>query len=752
MNNNSKDIIKDSKMLDEFLQAFAAGNVIQEGKSINDITELEANKLVQCEGASFHNIAFNTEQLKYIANEYQKKIDMYKKSVEQVFSKRADYDKALNEIRLVYNKLHECEQKISEFVNKGIENLNNVEIKKLENLYNERIKFNEQYVDYQQGLILFIHADENGLGEVTNSEIALRNYVNPEIRTKLENEIICSESFVRDEPFFDVSAKNNEINNLKNKIKLVSGKLTNFTRNMFDKMNGKFVPRKDGVLAKLSGFTQKFIDKNKLEKNVHLFTKDMIVNDTLSLYFNSMYRLEKNRIKNEENCARLTSDEIAALIDRSISRNAFPPEILEGLNPKVFEYLEEINSNMNKSGLSSLQAINNTVHFSQADYNKKKDLLTNYAKASNKLFKKELNDFKEKIKDLNLSDLKDETAIFDVRVLPNPEAEMSEKTKSDEQVNEPVIIDVKENTAAIDTKPVESYASSQKDETVSDTEPLKDTSNSDDLSTSSQPVDADLDNENEQNAELAKNEDAHSDEPVFVTATKNYITVLENERTQLLQEYDERKKELRAALERANAKKIKYGDRVPEINEDPVVVAIQNEVNEIGKRMEKIADDIEHEETKLEELKNKQFLSKVKLNEKSMVIDDYNNVIEGLENDLKTHSTNHQNYFEPDKASNNSGRTSEFGPVEDTMDEDLANDRELNEYRSNLNILQEEMNALKSDNITDILNHFEDMENAINNNANLSNEDKAEARKQLWENFAEYTATTDEENYKPRSR
>ena len=135
-----------------------------------------------------------------------------------------------------------------------------------------------------------------------------------------------------------------------------------------------------------------------------------------------------------------------------------------------------------------------------------------------------------------------------------------------------------------------------------------------------------------------------------------------------------------------------------------------------------------------------------------MVIDDYNNVIEGLENDLKTHSTNHQNYFEPDKASNNSGRTSEFGPVEDTMDEDLANDRELNEYRSNLNTLQEEMNALKSDNITDILNHFEDMENAINNNANLSNEDKAEARKQLWENFAEYTATTDEENYKPRSR
>ena len=45
MNNNSKDIIKDSKMLDEFLQALAAGNVIQEGKSINDITELEVNKV-----------------------------------------------------------------------------------------------------------------------------------------------------------------------------------------------------------------------------------------------------------------------------------------------------------------------------------------------------------------------------------------------------------------------------------------------------------------------------------------------------------------------------------------------------------------------------------------------------------------------------------------------------------------------------------------------------------------------------------
>lgn len=744
MNNDSKDITKNSKMLEEFLQALAAGNVIQEGKSINDISMLEVGKKIQYGSNALKEIIFGEEQLKYVADEYQKKCNKYKENIEKVFSKRADYNSALNQIREVSGKLDTCEGKISTYSARGVQNLSLSEMKELKKLYNERIKLNNQYIDYQQGLIDFIHGDDNGLGAAVEVANAFDDYIDTGTRKKIENDIICLIDFTKNEQFFKTSNSAEKLD-LKNKnVKLVSGKLTRFTKKMFDKVTGKFMPNKNGVLTKMTGFFSKFTDEKKLKNNVHALKYDMRANDMLMEMLKTVYNVETDFIKGRTDYAGMSLDDIESMLNDYLTRakgtekvRPLPPEILKRIEEKRDDYLKEIKEDIEKNGLPALQALNNTIHFSNDDYIKKQNLLENYKKASNKLYEKELNDFMKSIRGIELSELKDESASYDVMNLTDPKKEV--EVQSTELAKENV-------DNSVPTSELINMESS--DVNIPNTEPI----NNNIIDDTSQPANTDLDNENEQNAELAKNEDAHSDEPVFVTATKNYITALENERIQLLQEYDERKKDLRAALERASAKKIKYGDRVPEMNEDPVVVAIQNEVNEIGKRMEKIADDIEHEETKIEELKNKHFLSKAKLNEKSMVIDDYNNVIEGLENDLKTHSTNHQNYFEPDKASNNSGRTSEFGPIEDTIDEDLANDRELNEYRSNLNTLQEEMDALKSDDITDILNHFEDMENAINNNANLSNEDKAEARKQLWENFAEYTATTDENSYKPKSR
>lgn len=764
MNNDSKDITKNSKMLEEFLQALAAGKVVQRGKNIIDPFLLEEGEPFQYGGASSEKITFDIEQRRRVLEAYEEKVRVYVESVEKIFSKHADYNSALNQIREVSTKLFACNEKINVLQKKDVQNFSLSEMKKLEELYNERIRLNNQYIDYQQGLIKFVHIDENGLGTAVNGINVVENYISAKERAEYDLRVVARNDFIKNEPFFKVSSDAEEISLKDKEVKVVSGKLTRFTKKMFDKVTGKFTSDKNGILTKITGFFDKFTDEKKLKNNVHAFMCDMRANDMLMQMIKKIYNLEESKEKELYKSAnspalgfvainpydfykehRLSFDDIEYMLNEYLevaksgtaTSEPLSPEIVKRLEEKCDSCLEEIKEDMEKKGLSTLQALNNTIHFSNDDYIKKQNLLENYKKASNKLYEKELNDFMKSIRGIELSELKDESASYDVMNLTEPKKEV------EVQSTEPA----KENTDnSVPTSELINMESS--DVNIPNTEPI----NNNIIDDSSQPANTDLDNENEQNAELAKNEDAHSDEPVFVTATKNYITALENERIQLLQEYDERKKDLRAALERASAKKIKYGDRVPEMNEDPVVVAIQNEVNEIGKRMEKIADDIEHEETKIEELKNKHFLSKAKLNEKSMVIDDYNNVIEGLENDLKTHSTNHQNYFEPDKASNNSGRTSEFGPIEDTIDEDLANDRELNEYRSNLNTLQEEMDALKSDDITDILNHFEDMENAINNNANLSNEDKAEARKQLWENFAEYTATTDENSYKPKSR
>ena len=154
----------------------------------------------------------------------------------------------------------------------------------------------------------------------------------------------------------------------------------------------------------------------------------------------------------------------------------------------------------------------------------------------------------------------------------------------------------------------------------------------------------------------------------------------------------------------------------------------------------------------MQAMQDEEEMKKIQIENTNTAIENYRNGINERIEEIKQTRTEPKSFYRHDKPMSNVEKASVFGSVEDSLDEDIANDRVINEYKQRLEELTDERDITKSSSITDALDFYESLETAINGNDSLSEDEKATARKKLWEDFASYTSTIDEESYKSKSR
>ncbi len=705
---NNYDITTDKKMLEGFLKEIARGGIKQDGKVISDVKMLVAGEPISCDNIRFNNLNFSNEQLDKVRAEYQKLLDEYETKLDDVCGKRAVYNKGLDEIEEVSKRLSSINREIDNLSARGISNLSSSELEYLGKLYEDRVKCNEVYLNYQKRIISYVHTDKDGIGTAFSAEINYRSLINKDTRNSYEKKLIDEYEYKLNEPFFDVSSDNKLSNILQNKnVKLISGKLTKFTKGMFDKLTGKFTAKQDGVFSKIRNFADKFYNREKLNKKVQNLRSEIIANDIIMEAINTIYDMEHNSIYS--NGKGLSYDDIANIFNTAAQNKQLQnlPDIYNKVKEKIRVSLAEIKEKMDVHGYTTLEALNAALHLDENSYYTKQDLLSEYKKASTKLYRRDLRDFNKSIKDIDLSHTTEEDNSYDVRDVPNP---IGEKTSADEY-EEPIISNEHSNE---EEKQDNEYFDSDEYE---------------------EPV---ISNENEE--EVHENTEIQNDEPYFVRASNNYITSLEKAKGSLYEKYDEITEHLQERLELNNQQKIKYGDIVPEINEDLSFIALQKEKRNIEKELKDITNEIEDEKEKLASMKQQHILSQSKAKENAEKIQDYTDDIVNLENELRQ------------RREENIEHVSIFGNVEDTIEDDIANDEVLNENKEKLNELTEERDVLNSESIDAKLEYIAMLEAKINSNDNLSDEEKQNACRQLWADFDEYTNSVNEESYKPRTK
>ena len=804
---NNDDITIDKKMLEGFLKEIARGGIKQDGKVISDVEMLVADKPTSCNNNSFNGLNFSNEQLVKVRAEYKKILEKYEDKLDDVFRNRAAYNKRLDEIEGVFDSLSSTQEEIRNLSARDISNLSSPELKHLKKLYKDLNKYNVDYINRQKEIILYVHAEKRGIGTAFSDEIKYRSLINKDTRNSCEKKLIEKYEYKHNAPIFGVSSGNEFLNilqNLQNKIvNLNSGKLTNFTKNMFDKSTGKFTVKQDGIFSKIRNFADKhFTSEKKLKKldeEVQNLRNDMLVNDIIMNKIKKIYKTECDHISQNEK--RLSYNDVVNMVNAMVIGlpEQYSSDICTKVEEKIKVYLTEIEKNIEKNGYTMLEALNAALHSDENSYSKKQNLLSEYKKASTKLFRIESNQFKKENNGIDLSHTTEEDNSYDVRDVPNP---IGEKTSADEY-EEPVITN--ENNEKVlnvqDEEQNNEYLDSDlektqyfpkhdknnmpgKDAKIPETEPVTEPDIKTELSTETSNTSTNENNQNEPASETDKednikkqireldlpeikletenkenrdndfsdneneeevheNTEIQNDEPYFVRASNNYITSLEKAKGSLDEKRKEITEHLQERLELNNQLKIKYGDIVPESNEDLSSIALQKEKSNIEKKLKDITKEIEDEKEKLASMKQQHIqhiVSQLRAKERDDKIQYYTKEIANIENGLR------------ERREKNIKNASIWGNVEDTIEDDIANDEELKEYNDHLNELKEKRDVLNSESINAKLEYIAMLEAKIKSNDSLSDEEKQNARRQLLVDFDEYTNSVNEESYKPRTK
>ena len=854
---NNDDITIDKKMLEGFLKEIARGGIKQDGKVISDVEMLVADKPTSCNNNSFNGLNFSNEQLVKVRAEYKKILEKYEDKLDDVFRNRAAYNKRLDEIEGVFDSLSSTQEEIRNLSARDISNLSSPELKHLKKLYKDLNKYNVDYINRQNEIILYVHAEKRGIETAFSDEIKYRSLINKDTRNSCEKKLIEKYEYKHNAPIFGVSSGNEFLNilqNLQNKIvNLNSGKLTNFTKNMFDKSTGKFTVKQDGIFSKIRNFADKhFTSEKKLKKldeEVQNLRNDMLVNDIIMNKIKKIYKTECDHISQNEK--RLSYNDVVNMVNAMVIGlpEQYSSDICTKVEEKIKVYLTEIEKNIEKNGYTMLEALNAALHSDENSYDKKQNLLSEYKKASTKLFRIESNQFKKENNGIDLSHTTEEDNSYDVRDVPNP---IGEKTSADEY-EEPVITnennekvlnvqdeeqnneyldsdlektpnfkdlnvqDEEQNNEYLDSdlertpnfkdlnvqdeEQNNEYLDSDlertpnfsnhdlnnmsgKDAKIPETEPVTELDIKTELSTETSNTSTNENNQNEPASETDKednikkqireldlpeikletenkenrdndfsdneneeevheNTEIQNDEPYFVRASNNYITSLEKAKGSLNEKRKEITEHLQERLELDNQQKIKYGDIVPESNEDLYVIALQKEKRNIEKKLKDITKEIEDEKEKLASMKQQHIqhiVSQLRAKERDDKIQYYTKEIANIENGLR------------ERREKNIKNASIWGNVEDTIEDDIANDEELKEYNDHLNELKEKRDVLNSESINAKLEYIAMLEAKIKSNDSLSDEEKQNARRQLLVDFDEYTNSVNEESYKPRTK
>ena len=778
---NNDDITIDKKMLEGFLKEIARGGIKQDGKVISDVKMLVAGEPISCDNIRFNNLNFSNEQLDKVRAEYQKLLVEYETKLDDVCRKRAVYNKGLDEIEEVSERLSSINREIYNLSARGISNLSSSELEYLGKLYEDRVNCNKKYLNYQKGIISYVHTDKDGIGTAFCAEINYRSLINKDTRNSYEKKLIDEYEYKLNEPFFDVSSGNKLLNILQNeKVKLISSKLTTFKKDMFDKLTGKFTAKQDGIFSKIRNFAEKHFNSEEalktLNKKVQNLRNDIHVNDIIMNIIKEIYDLEHTYIS--QNKKRLGYNEIANMVETFVATlpKKYSSDICTKVKEKIKVSLAEIQEKMDVHGYTTLEALNAALHSDENSYYTKQNLLSEYKKASTKLFRIELNKFKKKKNGINLSHTTENDNSYDVRDVPNPGGNKTSideyeepvitnenneeilNVQNEEQNNEYLdsnlertpnfkdlnVQDEEQNNEYLDSdlERTPNFSNhdlnnmSGKDAKIPETEPVTELDIKTELSTETSNTST---NENNQN-EPASETEIQNDEPYFVRASNNYITSLEKAKGSLYEKYVEITEHLQKRLELDNQQKIKYGDIVPESNEDLYVIALQKEKRNIEKKLKDITKEIEDEKEKLASMKQQYIVSQIKAKERADKIQYYTKAIANIENGLR------------ERREENIKNASIWGNVEDTIEDDIANDEELKECNDYLNELKEKRDVLKSESVDAKLEYIEMQVDKINSNDNLSDEEKQNVCRQLWADFDEYTNSVNEESYKPRTK
>lgn len=202
---------------------------------------------------------------------------------------------------------------------------------------------------------------------------------------------------------------------------------------------------------------------------------------------------------------------------------------------------------------------------------------------------------------------------------------------------------------------------------------------------------------------------------------------------------ENKKIELNQALEDANQRKIKWQDKAPEINEDPIVIELQTELQTLREKLNQVQQNVEAMENQRKKLQEESKTISKNLEEIEQQIKNNKDVIDIRNEEIKNNAAN---------------RESAFGQVENTTESELSNDRVVLDAQDEIAKLQEQkqqLSAEESKAIETNLDQYSMLVNIINSNDNLTEEEKKQARDVLYQQFDNYANTT-HETTKSRAR